>query len=306
MTTSYAHNGDVKIAYETFGSPDGEPLLLIMGLTFQMLWWPDGFCRELAGRGFAVARFDNRDVGLSTHFPSPPRTTVKALFGRAGGPAYRIDDMADDAVAVMEVLGWQSAHLLGESLGTTIAQHVAIRHPHRVRSLVCAMGGGTGSPIGNLRNIKIGTLLRLARKRYDDTREDRIRRLADTYLIMCSRKHPIDEEWVRATAEECWRRDHEPDGTHRQLAASRTGGDITAQLRQVQVPALVIHGQDDPWIRLRAARTLAETIPDARLITYPDMGHEIPQHLWSTIAADVRDTARAATSAPVSEPQPRS
>lgn len=303
MPISYAHNGDVRIAYETFGSPDGEPLLLIMGLTFQMLWWPDGFCEELADRGFAVARFDNRDVGLSTHFTSPPRSTVKALFGRKGGRPYRIDDMADDAVAVMDGLGWESAHLLGESLGATLAQITAIRHPDRVRSIVCAMGGGIGSPIANLRHIKIGTLLRLAGKRYEDTRDGSIRRLSDTYLVMCSRKHPVDEQWVRATAEECWERDHEPDGTHRQLAASRTGGDLTARLRRLRVPTLVIHGEDDPWIRIHAARALADTIPDARLITYPGMGHEIPKHLWATIAGDVWAAARSAASAP--SPGPR-
>lgn len=304
MPISYAHNGDVKIAYETFGPPDGEPLLLIMGLTFQMPWWPDGFCQELADHGFAVARFDNRDVGLSTHFPSPPRSTINTLFGRKRDPAYRIDDMADDAVAVMDALGWESAHLLGESLGTTFAQTVAIRHPHRVRSLACAMGGGTGGT-GDLRNIKIGTLLRLARKRYANTREGRVQRLAETYLIMCSRKHTIDEQWVRATAEECWNRDHEPDGTHRQLAASRTGGDMKARLRQLQVPTLVIHGEDDPWIRLRAAHTLIETIPGARLITYPDMGHEIPQHLWATIANDLWTATRSTASAPALEPRSR-
>ena len=303
MSISYAHNGDVRIAYETFGPPDGEPLLLIMGVTFQMPWWPDGFCEELADRGFAVARFDNRDVGLSTHFTSSSRSIGKALLGRRGGPAYRIDDMADDAVAVMDALGWGSAHLLGESLGATFAQLVAIRHPRRVRSLACAFSGGTGGRIAMLRNIKIGLLLRLARKRYEDTREGDIQRLVDTYLIFCSQKHPIDREWVRATAELCWERDHGPDGTHRQLAASRTGGNLKAQLHRLQVPTLVIHGEDDPWIRLRAARTLADTIPHARLITYPDMGHEIPQHLWTTIADTMWAAAQAAASAPASEPR---
>lgn len=302
MPIAYARNGDVNIAYETFGPPDGEPLLLIMGITVQMLWWPDGFCEELADRGFAVARFDNRDVGLSTHFTSSSRSIGKALFGRRGGPAYRIDDMADDAVAVMDALGWESAHLLGESLGATFAQLVAIRHPHRVRTLACMYGGGTGGPIANLRNIKIGPLLRLARKRYEDTREGGIQRMVDYCLVFRSQKHPIDEEWVRATAELCWERDHGPDGTHRQLAASRTGGNLKAHLRRLRVPTLVLHGEDDPWIRPRASRTVADTIPGARLITYPDMGHEIPRHLWATIADDVWAAAQKAASAPVPDP----
>jgi pimeloyl-ACP methyl ester carboxylesterase len=305
VSISFAHNGDVKIAYETFGPPDGEPLLLVMGLTFQMIWWPEEFCQRLAGQGFAVARFDNRDAGLSTHLTSPPRTTIRTLLGLGGGPAYRIDDMVDDAVTVMDALGWESAHLFGESLGATLAQLVAIRHPDRVRSLVSAMAGGTGGAISNLRNLKIGTLLRLARRRYDDTREGGVQRLVDTYRIMCSTAHPIDEEWVRKTAEESWDRDHDSGATQRQLAASRTGGDIRAQLRRLRVPTLVIHGQDDPWIRLRAARTLARTIPDARLITYPGMGHEFPQHLWAAIARDVWEATRPMTSAPTSEQRHR-
>lgn len=298
---SFAQHGDVKIAYETFGPPDGEPLLLMMGLTFQMIWWPDGFCRKLADRGFAVARFDNRDAGLSTHVADAPGTTWRALTARGGGPAYRVDDMVGDAVAVLDDLGWSSAHLLGESLGATLAQLVAIHHPSRVRSLVSAMAGGTGGALSNLRNLKIGTLLRLATKRYDNTREGDVRRLVDTYLLMCSRRHPIDEEWVRATAEASIDRDQDPGGTHRQLAAARTATNLRAQLRRLQTPTLVIHGEDDPWIRLRAARTLAKTIPGARLTTYPDMGHEFPEHLWATIAADVWDNAQAATTAPAPE-----
>lgn len=209
MNVSYASNGAVKIAYQTFGPPDGEPVLLIMGLTYQMIWWPDGFCRELAAQGFAVARFDNRDSGLSTHFTSPPRGIIRALLGR-GGPAYRIEDMASDVLAVMDALGWDYAHLFGESLGATIAQVTAIRHPDRVRGLVCAMAAGPGSPASNLRYLNIGTLLRLARKRYDSTREGGVQRLADTYLTLCAPGHLIDKEWVRRTAEESIDRDHDP------------------------------------------------------------------------------------------------
>jgi pimeloyl-ACP methyl ester carboxylesterase len=296
VNVSYASNGEAKIAYQTIGSPAGEPLLLIMGLTYQMIWWPDGFCQELAAQGFAVARFDNRDSGLSTHLASLSRGIFRTLLG-LGSPAYRIENMADDAVAVMDALGWDSAHLLGESLGATLAQVIAIRHPDRVRSLVCAMATGPGGPVGNLRYLNLGTVLRLARKRYDNTREGGVQRLADTYLALCAPGHPVDEQWVRRTAEESWEREHDPRATHRQLAAFRTAGGIRARLRSLQVPALVIHGEDDPWIRPRAAHALAKTIPGARLITYSGTGHEFPQHLWHTIASDVRDTAQQVTSA---------
>ena len=295
MTVSYASNGGAKIAYQAFGPASGQPLLLIMGLTYQMTWWPDGFTRELAAQGFAVACFDNRDCGLSTHFPSPPRGIVRTLLG-LGRPAYRIDDMADDVVAVMDALGWDSAHLLGETLGATIAQVTAIRHPDRVRSIVCAMATGPYGPAGNLRYLNIATLLRLARKRYDNTREGGIQRLADTYLALCSPGHPVDEQWVRQTAAEALAREQDPHATGRQLAAFRTAGGIRAQLRRLHVPTLVIHGEDDPWIHPRAALALAKTIPGARLIIYPGTGHEFPQHLWHTIANDARDAAWQAAS----------
>src|SRR3954453_20563073 len=134
MTSGTAHNGAVELAYEVIGDPTAEPLLLIMGLGMQMIAWPDEFCADLAGRGYAVARFDNRDSGLSTHFHqlgAPPLWQL--LVHPASAAAYRVDDMADDAAAVLDALGWTSAHVVGASLGGMIAQTVAIRHPDRVR-----------------------------------------------------------------------------------------------------------------------------------------------------------------------------
>jgi pimeloyl-ACP methyl ester carboxylesterase len=280
MSVSYADNGGVKLAYETFGAADGEPLLLVMGLTYQMIWWPDGFCRELAAQGFAVARFDNRDAGLSAH-RAPP------------APAYRIEDMSDDAVAVMDALGWDSAHLLGETLGATTAQVTAIRHPDRVRSIICAMATGPSGPVGSLRYLNLRTLLKLAIKRYGSTREGGVQRLADAYLALCAPGHPVDVEWVRRTAEESWDRDHDPRATLRQMRAFRTAGGIRARLRRLAVPALVLHGEDDPWIHPRAARALAATIPGSWLITYPGTGHEFPERLWRRMASDIRRAVAA-------------
>jgi pimeloyl-ACP methyl ester carboxylesterase len=223
VNVSYASNGGAKIAYQTLGPADGEPLLLIMGLTYQMIWWPDGFCQELAAQGSAVARFDNRDSGLSTHLASPPRGIFRTLLG-LGSPAYRIEDMADDAVAVMDALGWDSAHLLGESLGATLAQVTAIRHPDRVRSLVCAVATGPGGPVGNLRYLNLGTVLRLARKRYDNTREGGVQRLADTYLALCT-------PGTRSTSSGCARPRRSP------WPASTTPGRPTDSLPRSGPPA---------------------------------------------------------------------
>jgi pimeloyl-ACP methyl ester carboxylesterase len=144
-TTPRARNGDVELAYERVGPDGGEPLLLIMGLGMQMLFWHDGLCAEFARAGFSPVRFDNRDVGASTHFTSHGSPSMPALFVAPQAVApYRVSDMAADAVAVLDALGWASAHVLGVSLGGMIAQTVAIEHPHRVRSLTSVMS--TPSP----------------------------------------------------------------------------------------------------------------------------------------------------------------
>jgi pimeloyl-ACP methyl ester carboxylesterase len=276
-----ATNGDVRIGYETFGDTGGEPLLLIMGLTFQMVWWPDEFCQLLADRGFHVARFDNRDAGLSTRFSGRRR-------------AYTAHDMAGDAIAVMDALGWQSAHLFGGSLGATIAQVIAVEHPARVRTLVCAMCGGVGGSLNTLRFIRLGALARLATKRYPHTREGDVQSLVDTFRAMSSPRHVFEEEWARRTAELSWERGLDPTATRRQTAAGRTAGNLRARLAELDVPTLVLHGEDDPLIRLRAGRDLAGAVPGARFITYPAMGHELPRAHWESIADEVHRLAKAA------------
>lgn len=162
----YARNGDVVLAYETFGDPTtGVPLLLIMGLDFQMLWWPEGFCQALAERGFAVARFDNRDTGLSTHLPAPDRARPwQALVGRTEA-AYTGQDMVADALAVMDDLGWEAAAVLGVSMGAALAQGMALLHPGRVNALICISGGGPvdAHPVRALRWVRWGTIARFAR-----------------------------------------------------------------------------------------------------------------------------------------------
>ena len=135
----YAHHGTVEIGYETFGSPDGAPLLLISGTAVQMLIWPDEFCQALADRGFHVARFDNRDTGLSTHLHDAPAPGWLETMLRPSAAPYRLSDMAGDGLAVMDRLGWGSAHIIGASLGGMVAQIVAIEHPERVRTLTSIM-----------------------------------------------------------------------------------------------------------------------------------------------------------------------
>ena len=174
--TRFAKHGDVSIAYETFGdTATGVPLLGIMGLDFQMVWWPDAFCAALVERGFAVARFDNRDAGLSTHFASGRKESPwRALMGGTK-PAYTTLDMLDDALAVMDALGWPSAHVMGGSMGAGLAQALAVYHPDRVRSVISCMGlPADASPLRLLGYIHFGKFLEFRRLKTDGSRESQI------------------------------------------------------------------------------------------------------------------------------------
>ncbi|MEV4414397.1 alpha/beta hydrolase [Catellatospora sp. NPDC049609] len=272
--------GDVDIAYEEFGRPGGEPLLLIMGLSFQMIWWPEEFCEQLAERGFHVVRFDNRDSGLSSRCP---------------GTKYTARDLAADALAVMDELGWASAHVAGASLGSAIAQVVAIDAPQRVRSLTCIMSGGVGGNWNTMRVLKLGALFKLTGKRYPSDLAGRTQAQVDVIRAMSSPHRPFEEERIRRIAAVGAERGGlDNAATQRQFAAGRTTGNLTRQLRRLTMPVLVIHGEDDPLIRPVASRDIAAAIPGSRLLTYPKMGHEIPSDLFTTLADEIHAITKAA------------
>ncbi|HEX3487730.1 MAG TPA: alpha/beta hydrolase [Streptosporangiaceae bacterium] len=286
-----ARNGAVEIAYQTFGAPGGEPLLLIAGLDFQMVtMWPDGFGQALADRGFRVARFDNRDTGLSTHVQPPASTSVSPLpvLFRRTEPAYTAADMAADGVAVMDALGWESAHVMGGSMGGGLALATAILFPGRVRTVTFAMGIAPSATlsIAALRYVNLPGLARFGR----------IGRLADgpvaaeveVMRMLASPGHPFDEDWARSAAEVSHARaPRDPGTTRRHLAAGRASIHLYRRLGEITAPVLILHGADDPVARVAGARAMARRLRGARLVIYPAMGHEIPRHLWDTIADDV-------------------
>src|ERR1700761_2840096 len=216
----YARNGDVSIAYETFGDlGSGVPLLGIMGLDFQMIWWPDAFCAMLADQGFAVARFDNRDTGLSTHFSSGEKQSPwRALLGGTK-PVYTILD----ALAVMDALHWKSANVMGGSMGGALAQALAIYHPNRVRSVISCMSvPADSSPLRLLSYIKFSIFRQFRRLAADDPRESQIELLVSIYRAISSPGFPFPEQWARAAAALSHERSpRDPTSTQRQLAAGR-------------------------------------------------------------------------------------
>ena len=274
---STAQVNGIELAYETFGDRSGRPLLLVMGLGTQMLSWHDDLCAELAGRGFFVVRYDNRDVGLSTHLhDAPPPDLMAALTtGDTSSASYTLDDLADDAAGLLDALGIEAAHVVGVSMGGMVAQVLAVRHPARVRSLTSVMS--TPSPsVGAATPEAVAVLLAPPAT----SREAAADRAVAGYRVIGSPAYPLDEPWLRAIAAEAYDRANDPLGVARQLLAIHASGDRTASLGQVQVPTVVVHGEDDPLVGVAGGRATAAAVQGAELVTIAGMGHNLPREVW--------------------------
>jgi pimeloyl-ACP methyl ester carboxylesterase len=288
-----ARVGDIKLCYETFGQRSDPALLLVMGLSSQMVLWEEEFCQRLADRGFWVIRFDNRDCGRSSVLRDRPvPTRMQLLLRHPGGAAYALDELADDAAGLLDALDIESTHVVGASMGGMIAQLLAIRHPERVRSLVSIM-----STTGNLRVGRPSPRIasRLLRRVPRD-REGYIRDFAATYRAIGSPRY-YSEEHSRTLAARCYERGIHPAGSARQLAAIVTARDRTAQLKQLNVPTTVIHGDVDPLINPSGGRATAAAIPGAKLVMIPGMGHDLPPALWDRFLDEIEETTARQLSA---------
>jgi pimeloyl-ACP methyl ester carboxylesterase len=296
-----ARNEDIVLAYETFGPPGGEPLLLISGTGAQMLIWPEGFCTALVDRGFRVARFDNRDTGLSTHLTGASAPGWLTAMLRPSAAPYRLHDMADDAVAVMDALGWPDAHVVGASLGGMIAQALAIRHPGRVRTLTSIMSTPSARIATMPTLAAIRALARAAGTPVTSPDQAADRAVA-LKRIIGSPGYPLDEDMVRDIAARSFQRHPDAEQAERddqrQRAAVIASGDRRPALAGLRIPALVIHGEQDPVIRPRGGRATARAIPGARLVTYPGMGHDLPAALWPAIVDEIRRAVNTRTNPP--------
>jgi len=290
VTIPRAHHGEVSIAYESLGGPDGSPLLLIPGMGAQMLDWPDGFCRILIDHGFDVARFDNRDCGLSTHFTTAGVPGKLDLLRRPGKVApYELSDMAGDALCVMDALGWSRSHVVGVSLGGMIAQTIAIEYPERVLSLTSV----SSTPWWRIGRPSIRAMLRIARvtKRDVANAEEAAQLSVDLNRIVASPGFDLDEAEIRSRARLAYERETDRHGIWRQLAAITASDDRRAALGRLDLPALVLHGEQDVVFRMQAGRATAEAIPGARFRSFPGMGHDLPRELWPQIAGEIRSVA---------------
>ena len=284
----YVPVGKLELCYETFGDRTMPPLLLIMGLGSQMVLWEDGFCEQLAQRGFWVVRFDNRDVGRSTilresHVP----TRSQLVLRDPRGAAYSLEDMADDAAGLLDQLGVEAAYVVGASMGGMLAQLVTIRHPERVLSLVSIM-----STTGNRRvGLTHPALWRQMLRRPRRDREGYVRDFVESYRAIGSRRYPSGDDRLCTLAERCFERGIHPAGTARQLAAVMTATDRTALLHEIKVATTVIHGDADRLVMPSGGRATAEAVDGARLVVIPGMAHDIPPALWPQIVGEIEQTA---------------
>lgn len=278
----------IRICYQTFGSPTDEPLLLVMGLGGPMTWWDAELCRMLAAEGFYVIRYDNRDSGRSTHLEGivTVRRMTRAFVGLKVAPPYSLDDMAQDALGVLDHLGIESAHLWGVSMGGMIAQTMAVRWPARVRSLVSMMST-TGARVVGFQHPSLLPLF-LARSVGQRAYVDASVRL---WKVIGSPGYPATEEDVRRRAEETFERGVDTRASARQILAILTQPNRTRDLRRITVPTLVIHGLHDKMVHVSGGRATSMAIPGSELLLIDGLGHDIPEGLWPTLVSAVRRNA---------------
>ena len=280
----------ITLEYEVHG--EGDPLLLVMGLGGQLVAWPATFIAGLVDRGFQVITFDNRDIGLSTKIDAaPPTKTQTAMFSisrRFAKSAYLLSDMAKDAVGLLDALNIERAHVVGMSMGGMIAQTMAIEHPSRVRSLTSIMST-TGNP--RVGRPKTSVLLR-AGKLTRGSKETFPERQAALFKLFSGSLY--DELEIREVAKLSVERNFTPDGTARQMAAIMASPDRTPLLKKLNVPTLVVHGLADGLVQPSGGYATTKAIPGARLLAFPDMGHNLPQARIPEILDEIkRNTLRA-------------
>jgi pimeloyl-ACP methyl ester carboxylesterase len=279
----------IELCYQTFGDPDDEPLLLVMGLGGPMTWWDPELCTLLAARGFYVIRYDNRDTGRSSRVGARVGRTalVRAFAGGRTRPPYTLADLADDAFGLLDHLGLESAHVVGVSMGGMIVQTMAISQPGRVRSLTSIMSTTGKRTVGWQHPSLLPSLL----ANRGAGREAYVKASAALWKLIGSPGFPQTDEEVRARAEETFDRGVSAEGVLRQMLAILNQPNRGPRLKSVRVPALVVHGLADRMVHVSGGRATAAAIPGAELLLIDGMGHDLPRDLYETFAAAVRRTA---------------
>ena len=288
-----AKSGDLEIFYEDMGDPNDPAVLLIMGLGAQLLLWRTGFCEKLIDQGLRVIRFDNRDVGLSSklhHHRSGasllPRM-ARSFVGRPSPAAYTLEDMADDAAALLDPLGIDTAHVVGGSMGGMIAQIFAARHRARTGALGVIFSSNNHAALPPPGPRQLAAIQQPPK---GSDREAIIENAVRVSRIIGSPGYPAAEERLRADAIEGYDRSYYPAGVGRHFAAILGSGSLRRYNRQITAPTVVIHGTADKLMRPSGGRAIARAIPRARLVLFDGMGHELPEPLWDDIVGELTTT----------------
>jgi pimeloyl-ACP methyl ester carboxylesterase len=284
----FARANGIDIAYQTFGDKDASPLILIMGLGSQMVLWDGEFCRQLAAGGYRVIRFDNRDIGLSTKLDwmqVPDTTAIAAALQRGEVPAvpYTLEDMAADTAELLTALGYDKAHIVGESMGGMIGQIMSINLPERLLSLTSIMSS-TGNPFLPPPSPEV---LEILYTPFPTDHDGFVESFVRTFKVLSGAAMPLSEALARKWAEQSYKRGLNPAGVARQFAAIMAAGDRTEKLKSISIPTLVIHGDVDPLLPVECGLATAAAIPGSRLKIIQEMGHALPEAVWSQIVAEI-------------------
>ncbi|MBL4895636.1 MAG: alpha/beta fold hydrolase, partial [Erythrobacter sp.] len=287
----------IEIHYEETGNPADPAMLLIMGFGAQLTLWPDELVERLAGHGFRVIRYDNRDIGLSEKFdgvkaPGLIKLTLMSKIGLTPKVPYTLADMADDGAGLLDALGIDKAHIVGASMGGMIAQHLVHRHADRCLSLTSVFSTSGNPKLPPARPEAMKALV----TRPDSTDEDV---LVDHGVMLArtigSPGYPTAEDRLRDRTRASIRRSFYPEGPTRHLSAIVADGDRRPMLRNIAVPTLVLHGEDDPLVPCEGGRDTAACIPGAKLKTIRGWGHDLPLELVDEVADAIAGHAKSAT-----------
>lgn len=283
----------IEIEYDEHGAAGDPVILLIMGLSAQMTAWEDGFVAELAGKGFRVVRFDNRDIGLSSWLDDAgtPDLAGAMATGQMPAPAYTLADMAADAAGLLDALGVERAHIVGASMGGMIAQTFAIAYPERTLSLT-SIFSTTGDPAVGQPHGDVAQALFLTAP--PEGRDAVIEAGVAGSRLIGSPGFPFDEAKVRARTAAAYDRAYHPAGVLRQTLAILHQPDRTADLRRLSVPTLVVHGDADPLVDPSGGQATAAAVPGAEMWTVPGMGHDLPEAIWGELADRIAANCRRA------------
>lgn len=295
IRTGYAKSsGDIELHYEDLGDVNDPPILLIMGLGAQLTLWHNEFCEKLVNLGYRVIRFDNRDVGLSTKLhgrraegPLIPRL-LRSFVGLPSPSVYRLEDMADDAAAVLDHLGIDRAHIVGASMGGMIAQIFAARFPARTAGLGIIFSSNNSALLPPPAPKALLSLIKGPPA--SSPREVIVENSVRVWKIIGSPGYPVSEEKLRADAIENYERAFYPQGIGRHFDAVLGSGSLRRYDTQISAPTVVIHGRSDVLMRPAGGRAIARSIPGARLVLFDGMGHNLPEPLWDDIVGELHAT----------------